>query len=118
MRLDRIEREEQILVSVIHCSTDPELNDTTLACRTVDVSKEGMQVRSELPIPVCSKLGLRLDLTFALYRLEAEVRWTRKEGLNYVGLRLDDDSADFDSWARMFAGESSRPQFADEFINA
>ena len=35
MRLDRIEREEDILVDVIQCGGNLELNDTSWACRTV-----------------------------------------------------------------------------------
>jgi hypothetical protein len=102
MRLDRIEREEQILVSIIHCDDDPDLDDTSLACRTVDVSEAGMQLISAFAIPVNSKLGLRLDFSSELYRLEAEVRWNRDEDNHYVGLELNKESADFASWKNMF----------------
>jgi PilZ domain len=102
MRLDRIEREEEVLIDVINCVDQPELNDTSLACRTVDVSEGGMKVMSHLQIPLHTRLGLRLDLSSVLYRLEGEVRWTRKEGVHYVGLLLDDDSQDFVPWTRMF----------------
>lgn len=102
MRLDRIEREEEVLVDVISCDDQPDLNDTSLACRTVDVSERGMQVMTDMSIPVHTRLGLRLDLSSVLYRLEGEVRWTRKNGTNYVGLLLDGDSADFVPWTRMF----------------
>ncbi len=98
MHLDRIERDEQILVSVILCASDPELVNTSLACRTVDVSVEGMQVVSGLALPVSSRLSLRLDICAILYRLEAEVRWSRNEGYHHVGLHLDVDSPDYLAW--------------------
>ena len=102
MRLDRIEREEEVLIDVINCDDQPDLNDTSLACRTVDVSERGMKVMTNMSIPVHTRLGLRLDLSSALYRLEGEVRWTSKNGSNYVGLLLDDDSQDLVPWTRMF----------------
>ncbi len=102
MRLDRIEREEDVLVDVINCTTQPELNDTSWSCRTVDVSEAGMKVSSEMDIPVQTVLGLRLDLSSVLYRLEGEVRWCKEAGKHYVGLQIDEDSPDFVSWTRMF----------------
>ena len=102
MRLDRIEREEDILIDVINCVGDPELNDTSLACRTVDVSEAGMKVVSDVNFPVSTVLGLRLDLSNVLYRLEGEVRWCNQEERHYVGLLLDEDSPDFINWTRMF----------------
>jgi len=41
MRLDRIEREEEVLIDVISCDHQPDLNDTSFACQTVDVSEAG-----------------------------------------------------------------------------
>lgn len=38
MRLDRIEREESVLVDVINCVNQPDLNDTSMMCQTIDVS--------------------------------------------------------------------------------
>lgn len=102
MRLDRIEREEDVLVDVIQCRRNPELNDTHLSCKTVDVSEVGMKVESDMDIPVATVLGLRLDLSSVLYRLEGEVRWCKDEGKHYVGLLLDEDSPDYIHWTRMF----------------
>ena len=102
MRLDRIEREEEVLVDVINCVDQPELNDTSLTCKTVDVSEAGMLVVTDIEIPVNTRLGLRLDLSSVLYRLEGEVRWSRKEGSHLVGLLLDNDSQDYVPWTRMF----------------
>ncbi len=102
MRLDRIEREEDVLIDIITCAQNPELNDTSWSCRTVDVSETGMKVESELGIPVETVLGLRLDLSSVLYRLEGVVRWCSDDESHYVGLLLDQDSPDFVSWTRMF----------------
>ena len=102
MRLDRIEREEDVLVDVIHCVNKPELNDTSMACRTVDVSEAGMKVAGDMNLPIATVLGLRLDLSNNLYRLEGEVRWCSNDEMHYVGLLLDEDSPDFANWTRMF----------------
>jgi hypothetical protein len=102
MRLDRIEREKSVLVDVINCRRQPDLNDTSMMCQTIDVSEEGMQFSSELDLPVNTRLGLRLDLETSLYRLEGEVRWAREDGQYCVGLLLDTESPDFVSWTRMF----------------
>ena len=102
MRLDRIEREESVLVDIIHCQQNPDLNDTALSCRTVDVSEGGMQVESDLNLPPSTVIGLRLQLSEALYRLEAEVRWSKQNGKHYSGLMLDEESPDFVNWTRMF----------------
>lgn len=103
MRLDRIEKEEEVLVDVISCLVQPELNDTALACRTVDVSENGMRVTTRMPIPVDTFVSLRLDLPTALYRLEGRVRWTTGEGgCSIIGLLLSDQSQDFGAWNKMF----------------
>lgn len=102
MRLDRIEREEAVLVDIIRCQGNPELNDTAFACKTVDVSEGGMQVQSDLVLPPATILGLRLEVSEVLYRLEAEVRWSRENGKHYCGVMLDEASADYITWTRMF----------------
>jgi hypothetical protein len=102
MRLDRIEKSEEVLVDVINCISQPELNDTSLACKTVDVSENGMKVETQMEIPIKTKLGLRLDLASVLYRLEGEVRWCKNEEAHYIGLLIDEDSPDLIPWTRMF----------------
>ena len=102
MRLDRVEREESVLVDVISCGENPELNDTSLACRTVDVSEGGMKVASRMDIPVQTVVSLRLDMSSILYRLEGEVRWCSEQGDHYLGLSLDQASPDFVNWTRNF----------------
>ena len=102
MRLDRIERTEEVLVDVIDCVNRPELVDTSLACRTMDVSEDGMKVVSEMDLPVDTLLGLRLDLETHLYRLQAQVRWSNDEGNFHVGLLLNQDSQDLQDWNKMF----------------
>jgi hypothetical protein len=61
-----------------------------------------MKVSSDLDIPVETILGLRLDVSSVLYRLEGEVRWCKTEGRHFVGLLIDENSADFINWTRMF----------------
>ncbi len=100
MRLDRIDRDEEILVNIINCEDEPDLNDTSLACRTVDVSEHGLKMSISMSIPVNTVVGLRLNLPKRLYRLEGEVRWVREDG--HVGLLLNDDSPDFKAWMEQF----------------
>lgn len=102
MRLDRIEREEEVLVDVISCMERPDLNDTAMACRTVDVSETGMCVMTDMEIPVDTVVGLRLDLPTALYRLEGRVRWSVEYERYNIGLLLSEQSQDFNSWTKMF----------------
>jgi hypothetical protein len=102
MRLDRIEKQEAVLIDVISCMSHPELNDTSLTCTTIDVSETGMKVATAMSIPVSTRLGLRLDVASHLYRLEGEVRWSRDENEHCVGLLIDDGSADIVAWTRMF----------------
>jgi hypothetical protein len=102
MRLDRIEKQEAVIIDVISCMSQPELNNTLLTCSTVDVSESGMKVEAAMAIPVATRLGLRLDLASRVYRLEGEVRWSKDEGQHYLGLLIDDDSADMVAWTRMF----------------
>lgn len=102
MRLDRIERDIEILIDIIECENQPDLKDTSLACRTVDVSEHGMKVKSSMDLPVSTRLGMRLDMASQLYRLEGEVRWSKEEGLHYIGLLIDTESADYVPWSRMF----------------
>ena len=102
MRLDRIERDEKVLVDVISCISQPGLNDTSFACRTVDVSETGIKMSSDMSIPVNTIVALRLDLPTQLYRLEAEVRWNQVNGENTLGLLIKKDSQDIGAWSKMF----------------
>ncbi|MFT7133522.1 MAG: hypothetical protein ACI81O_002238, partial [Cyclobacteriaceae bacterium] len=67
-----------------------------------DVSEAGMKVATAMAIPVATRLGLRLDFASHLYRLEGEVRWAKDDDRHYVGLHIDDSSADIVAWTRMF----------------
>ena len=102
MRLDRIEREEEVIVDVINCLAQPELNDTAMACKTVDVSEYGMRVTTDMDLPVSTILGLRLETPAQLFRLEGEVRWASVSGEYQVGVLLKDDSEDISDWVKMF----------------
>jgi hypothetical protein len=101
MRPNRIEREVDISVDVIQCQENPDLNQTSMSCRTLDVSENGMKLTTALPLPPNTVLGLRLDLSSVLYRLEGEVRWCLEDHGWRTGLLLDKASPDFDAWARM-----------------
>lgn len=102
MRLDRVERQESVLVDVISCQENPALVDTSLDCCTVDVSEGGMKVASHLDIPVESILGLRVDMSSIAYRLEGKVRWCAKDDSHHIGLLIDQNSPDFVNWTRNF----------------
>jgi hypothetical protein len=102
MRPNRIEREEDIFVDVIQCPENPELNQTSMSCRTLDVSEHGLKLATALPLPPNTVLGMRLDLSSVLYRLEGEVRWCLDDHGWRAGLLLDKESPDFDNWVRNF----------------
>ena len=102
MRLDRIESTDPVLIDVIDCFEQPELNDTSFSGKTVDVSEYGMQLAATMKIPVATRLAIRLDLQSTLYRLEGVVRWSRRNGEYLIGLQLDEDSADLVAWTRRF----------------
>jgi hypothetical protein len=102
MRLDRIEMEESVLVDIISCIDQPALNNTALACRTLDISEDGMRVVSNMHLPVNTLLGLRLDLETHLYRLQAKVCWATDDGGFEVGLLLNPESPDLQDWTKMF----------------
>ncbi|MEX0941383.1 MAG: PilZ domain-containing protein [Pseudomonadales bacterium] len=102
MRLDRIDKDEEILVDIISCESDPELQDVHVTGRTVDVSEEGMKVTMTVSVPEKTHLGLRLNLDSNVFRLEGDVRWTRRDGQVFVGVMLDPESADYEKWTKMF----------------
>lgn len=101
MRLNRVEFDEQVLVDIISCDNQPELADTHLSCRTVDISTKGMQVVTDMELPVATRLGLFIDLSNSLFRLEGSVRWSRKNGRHFAGLELSPASPDLDDWSKM-----------------
>ena len=103
MRLDRIEKRAAVLVEVINCIKQPDLNDTALSCHTVDVSEHGIKMTSTMEIPVNTLVGIRLDLAENLYRLQGEVRWSQEDGEFHFGLLLsEEESPDFNEWTKMF----------------
>jgi len=99
VRLDRIEKEEPIVVDILQ-SSNAALVDKSLTGHTIDVSENGMKVVTGVPIPVDSRISLQLDLDPEPCRLVGEVRWASDTG--WFGLQLDEDCADFESWTRMF----------------
>ncbi|MEM7365054.1 MAG: PilZ domain-containing protein [Pseudomonadota bacterium] len=103
MRLDRIETQETVLIDIADCPERPELDDTCMSAITVDVSKEGLKMGSNLEIPVGSFLGMRVSIRGRLFRLEGEVRWhIREDGAWFSGVQLRDSSPDFVEWREMF----------------
>ena len=102
MRLDRIERREEVLVDVIECETQPDLRDAVFECYTVDISQSGIKISGAERIPVDAVLDLRLDCSSAKFRLQGRVRWSRGAHKHFIGLSLDDaKSPDMSAWAEM-----------------
>ena len=110
MRLERIERDDNIFVDVLQCQDQPDLKHAALTCRMVDVSGNGMKMASGMHIPVDTVLGLRVDFPSHLYRLQGQVRWVRDDNEHYVGVLLDDvESPDIDAWTRLFDLDPPEP---------
>lgn len=80
IRLVLIEKKASGLKAVSRCTTQPQLNVTSMTCTTVDVFETGMKLATGMAIPVATRLRLRLD----------------------VGLLIDDESQDFVASSRMF----------------
>ncbi|MAV26182.1 MAG: hypothetical protein CMQ05_08690 [Gammaproteobacteria bacterium] len=103
MRLDRIETQETVLIDIADCPERPELDDTHMSAITVDISKEGLKMGSNIEIPVGSFLGMRVSIRGRLFRLEGEVRWhLREDGAWFSGVHLRDSSPDLAEWREMF----------------
>lgn len=101
MRPDRVEKDESVLVDIL-ASSNPELLDTHLSGRTIDVSEAGMKVTMKVEVPSDSRLGLRLDVGEKVFRLEGQVRWSRNDGEISMGVKLDPSSPDYEMWERLF----------------
>lgn len=102
MRPDRVDKDEEILVDVMSCEDDPDLQDIHVSGRTVDVSESGMKVSMTISVPNKTHLGLRLNVDSKVFRLEGDVRWTKRDGKVFVGVELDPQSSDYQKWLQLF----------------
>ena len=49
-------------MAVSRCTTQPQLNVTSMTCTTVDAFETGMKLAAGIAIPVATRLRLRLDV--------------------------------------------------------
>lgn len=103
MRPERFEKERNLVVDVISCEKDASLADAQLAAKTVDVSAAGMKVAMYVALPEKARLALQVDCAVRQFNLAGEVRWLRDEGETWIGILLDKESPDFESWQEAFA---------------
>lgn len=97
----RVELEQDIVISVLSCDSEPALADAHLAARTIDVSEQGMKVWLYVPVPERTRVALDVPGPGS-FRLEGEVRWLHDGGEIRIGVLIDEHSADFEDWRRSF----------------
>lgn len=94
---------DRLFVQIVQCR-DPDAVGTTLACRAVDSSANGLRVLADRSVPPGSIIDLWVDdsLKPGKFFLTSEVRWRTRalhEDGFYLGLALQDGAAtDVEAW--------------------
>lgn len=100
----RAQSNERLFVQITACET-PELIGTTISCRVLDVSAEGMRISSDAVIPRGCKLDIWIDNAAqpGKYFLTSDVRWSEigSDGKCYLGIQLQEGATtDIEDWRR------------------
>ena len=100
-------REERLFVKVLNCPVPLGLEDTTIGCRTQDVSSTGLQLALEQHLPADTELELWLEVKGlpGKYLLKGLVRWSREQSGAWVsGIELIEtaEDTDIDDWQDLF----------------
>jgi hypothetical protein len=102
----RLSRDEKLLIQVSRCDSKPELVGTTVLCAMIDVSINGVKLRTKLPILEGIELDLwvNVDSCGDRYCLIGSVQWSLPEAGEYLsGIELRDlDNTDIRSWRDLF----------------
>ncbi|MCB1644088.1 MAG: PilZ domain-containing protein [Pseudomonadales bacterium] len=101
-RPPRIEREEELVVQVIACKTEPELVGAYLSARTLDVSATGMKLVLYVPLPEGTRLTVEVKNADHL-QIEGEVRWFEAGDIIKAGVMLDELSDSITTWQSIWA---------------
>ena len=103
MRSERFEKERDLVVDVISCEKDEMLTNAQIAGKTIDVSEAGMKLAMYVGVPERARIAVHLNAPFRQFNLEGEVRWLRDNGEAWVGVLLDENSTDYESWREAYA---------------
>jgi hypothetical protein len=102
----RRESSERLFVQIV-TSEDRDLIGTTISCEAVDISASGLQIRTQVPIPVGCRLDLWVDnrASPGKFFLSSDVRWVAPVVSGFLaGVELKDSPAtDIEEWQRSLA---------------
>lgn len=100
-------REERIFIKVASCKTQPDLENTTFSCSTIDVSSTGMRLSVVESIPSETQLELWVEIKGipGKFLLQGKIKWSMPRGEDYIcGIELDetDEDSDIIDWQDLF----------------
>ena len=104
-------------MKILVCQQHPELNGRKFYFSARNVSRGGMQVWADTPIPVGVYMSIALALSIGdtTYRLTGEVRWmseVSESGIYRVGLQFlssSRDKAAWDQWVDQLMASGASP---------
>lgn len=114
----RLQRGERVLVKIAGSGEQPSLSGEVARCSTHDISGDGVRLEFSDPVPVGSKLDLRINVHDrpGTFILAGRVVWCREVGSHRtayaVGVEFEPEgSDDLDAWRAMLgvsdAGENA-----------
>ena len=100
-------REERLFVQVKSCESEPELENTTISCSTMDVSASGMRLSVVENLALDAKLELWIEIKGCpgKFLLHGLVKWCRPHSGEFIcGIELVDDGevSDMGDWQDLF----------------
>jgi hypothetical protein len=104
----RVSSSDRLFVQIVACEEKPSLVGTTISCSAIDVSADGLGIRSNEYIPKGSQLDLWVDIGSRPGKLflTSDVRWITKKSDSRnsfeLGVALHDAPAkDIEEWRSM-----------------
>jgi hypothetical protein len=102
----RLSRDEKLLIQVSRCDSKPELVGITVLCAMIDVSINGVKLRTKQPILEGIELDLwvNVDSCGDRFFLSGSVQWSQPDAGEYLsGIELRDlANTDIRSWRDLF----------------
>lgn len=108
----RYRRDEKLFAQITASIFQPENEGSTLAGKTLDISRRGMRISTHDSIPVGCMVDLWVNMVGmrGKFYLNSEVKWSRiDDRVGYVmGVELREGvGSDIGNWERLFAKKSS-----------
>ena len=108
----RVPHEVKFFVRIEQCQDDHDLVGLSVECVAIDLSKRGMQFKTDVQLFAGTELGITLGIgqPFAMYELQGAVRWVKSEGDEYyMGVLLEErENTDYGKWEEDFTSLISR----------